>query len=130
MPLLALLFLIAQAGLPKVPPPMPVDEEPTAFACTFASAVLGGACTYEAPRGPGDARENSRLAAQAGAAECSSMSRGDADIRKDCESAVAEVSLSSKCALRSRLADPNGNLTADAPDCVAAPQAVLQHTFF
>ena len=42
MPLVALLILLAQEGLPPVPPRMPVDEEPSAMACTFEVALRGG----------------------------------------------------------------------------------------
>src|SRR6267142_1474528 len=56
MRLLALILLLAQEGLPDVPARMPVDEDPSAAACTFATALRGDACAYEAASAPPDPR--------------------------------------------------------------------------
>ena len=127
---LALVLLLAQDGLPPVPPRMPVDEELTAFACKFESALGGESCTYEARSAPGDARDNSRLAAQAGLAQCARVAAGRVALRKDCERAVAERSLAPACALTLRLTDANGNLTPDAAGCIDSLREVLWRAFF
>lgn len=126
MLLFALFVLLAQ-GMPPVPPPMPVDEDPTAAACTFASALAGENCSYEGAGAAGDPRKNSQLAAESGARMCAQAARGDKDLRKDCERSAAEASLSWECALESRLADANGKLTADARDCVFAIGEAIRH---
>src|SRR5436853_7616284 len=98
MPLVALLILLAQEGLPPVPPRMPVDEEPSAMACTFELALRGGSCAYEATSRSVDPRDNSGTAAEAGQRACAGESRRDEGLRRDCEKAVAEVALSPQCA--------------------------------
>lgn len=117
MRLVALILLLAQEGLPPVPPRMPVDEEPSAAACTFESALRGVACTFEAASGPADPRDSSGAALEAGREACGPAAHGDAGLRKECERAVAEVSATDKCASRSRLADDRGRLTPQAHDC-------------
>ena len=126
--LLALLLLLAQEGLPPVPPPMAVDEEPSAAACTFAAVLRGAACLYEASSGPGEARDNSRAAAEAGQRACAVEARRDEGLRKDCEKAVAEASLSPRCALSSRLADVQGRLTPQAQACAELLRAAVART--
>ncbi len=128
MRLLALLVLLAQEGLPDVPPPMAVDEEPSAAACTFAAVLRGAACLYEASSGPGEARDNSRAAAEAGQRACAVEARRDEGLRKDCEQAVAEASLSPRCALSSRLADAQGRLTPQAQACAELLRAAVSRT--
>src|SRR5918911_5295512 len=98
MRLLAAAFLLAQEGLPAVPPRMPVDDEPSAAACTFAVALRGDSCTYEGRAAAADPRDNSGSALDAGREACASAARGDAGLRKECERAVAEASASDKCA--------------------------------
>src|SRR3954462_3003840 len=117
MRLLALILLLAQEGLPGVPPRMPVDEEPSAASCPFAAALRGEACAYEASPAPGDPLDNAAVASDAGRLACASAARADAGLRRDCESAVVEASASDRCAIRARLADTRGRLTRDAQDC-------------
>lgn len=118
----AALLLLAQDGLPAA-------NEPSALACTFASALRGQSCVYEAQPGGADPRDNSAAASEAGAAACAGAAKS-ADLRKKCERGVAEASLSPKCALQARLADPQGRLTADAAACVGALRAVISQTLF
>ena len=126
--MLLALLLIAQQGLPKVPPPMRVDEEPSAFACSYETVLRGAACTYEAAVTDGDARENSRAAALAGQRACAVEAGRDEGLRKDCEKAVAEASLSSKCAVSSRLADSQGRLAPPAQACAEMLRAAVSQT--
>jgi hypothetical protein len=128
MPSMPLLLLIAQASLPPVPPPMEVDREPSALACTFESVMRGASCAYEAQGGAGDARESSRSAAQAGQRACAAESRGDESLRKECEKAVAEASLSSTCAVANRLADAEGRLTQEALPCAQLLRETVART--
>ena len=123
MQLLALL-LLAQA----VPPRMPVDGEPSAFACTFDAALSGARCLYEATPGPADARDNSKAAADAGLAACAAAARRDEALRKDCETSVADASLGAACALSARLADAQGRLTPQARGCVEAVREAVART--
>jgi hypothetical protein len=115
--LLVAALLLAQEGLPPVPPRMPVDEEPSAAACTFEIALQGAHCTYEAASASADPRDGSGAALEAGRQACAPAAHGDAGLRKECERAVAEASASEKCASRSRLADSRGRLTPDAQAC-------------
>jgi hypothetical protein len=108
MLLFAVALLVAQEGLPPVPPRMPVDEEPSAFACTFDDALRGGSCTYEAEPGSADPRDNTGAAKEAGARACAVEGRRDEGLRKDCEKAIAEVSGGARCAIAARLADERG----------------------
>jgi hypothetical protein len=128
MPLLALIFLLAQEALPKVPPPMEADDSPTAFACTFAAAIRGDQCTFEGAKGPADARDNSAAAARAGQQACGASAKGNEGLRKDCERAVAEASLGIQCALNTRLSDGQGRLTIDSADCVESLRAAVART--
>lgn len=127
MPLL-LLLLLAQQGLPEVPPRMEVDQEPSAAACTFDGVLSGATCLYEASGGPGEARDNSRAAAEAGQRACVATAGRDEALRRDCEKAVAEVSLSPSCALSSRLADGEGRLTPQAQACAQHLREAVAHT--
>src|SRR5260370_36590064 len=102
MRLLAVVLLLAQEGLPAVPPPMAADEEPSAAACTFAAVLRGAACLYEAASGPAEARDNSRAAPEAGQRACAVGARRAEGLRKDCGKAVAGASLSPGGALPSR----------------------------
>jgi hypothetical protein len=122
--MLVLALLLAQ----MVPAPMPTDDAPSAFACTFASALAGAHCVYEAAAGPGTARDNGKLAAEAGLRACTGESRGDESLRKECEKAVADASLSRACGIARRLADEQGRLTEDAGDCVEALRAAVART--
>jgi hypothetical protein len=128
MPLLALLVLIAQEGLPTVPPRMPVDEAPSALACTFASFLRGEACVFEATSGPAERKDSSEAAARAGSSECVAASRGSEALRKQCEKAVADVSLGDNCALQSRLVDAQGRLTRDSAACVESLRQAVSRT--
>jgi hypothetical protein len=121
--LLFALLLVAQA----VPPRMPVDAEPSAFACTFDVALSGARCIYEAAPGPKGASDNSKAAADAGVAACAAAARRDEALRKDCEKSVADASLGA-CALSSRLADAQGRLTPQARGCVEAVREVIART--
>ncbi len=98
------------------------------FACTFASALAGQKCTYEADAARGDARDNSKLAADAGVKACAAAARKDAALRKDCENAVAEAALGPRCAIVARLADADGNLTLEAAPCVEAVRLAISRT--
>ena len=98
------------------------------FACTFASALAGEKCTYEGDGAEGDARANSKLAAEAGLKACAAAARKDDALRKDCENAVAEAALGPRCALAVRLADPDGALTPDAAGCVEAVRVAVSRT--
>ncbi len=122
--MILLALLLAQA----LPPPMAVDDEPSALACTFDSAVGGSKCVYEAASGPGVARDNSKAAADAGLRACAVAARRDDGLRKDCEKAVAEASLGLRCAVASRLADDQGRLTAQAQGCVESVRAAISRT--
>jgi len=117
MRLAALILLLAQEGLPPVPPRMPVDEEPSAAACTFEIALRGAPCTFEGRPAEADPRDNSGSALEAGRTACAPAAEGDAGLRKACERAVAEASASDSCAIRVRLADPRGYLTPQAQEC-------------
>lgn len=114
--MLLLALLLAQS----IPAPMPSDEEPSALACTFAAALGGAKCLYEASSAPGAPRDNSQAAADAGLRACLVAANRDEGLRKDCEKAVAEASLGAMCALPARLADAQGRLTAEARGCVEA----------
>lgn len=124
MHLAFLALLLAQ----PVPPPMPVDEEPSALACTFDAALRGADCLYEARSGPGEARDNSKAAAEAGLRACAAEARRDEALRKDCEKGVAEASLGPRCAISARIADQKGRLTAQAGGCVEAVRLVISRT--
>src|SRR3954451_17320101 len=72
--ILAMSFAVPAAAertdLPKPPPRMPVDERPTAFACTVERVLRGEHCTFEYEPGSREsteslARDNSRRAARA-----------------------------------------------------------------
>jgi hypothetical protein len=119
--MLLLALLLAQ----PVPPRMPVDEEPSALACTFDSALTGQGCLYEAAAGPAEARDNSKAAADAGLRACAVEARRDDGLRRDCEKAVAEASLGAKCAVSARLADGRGRLTPQAQGCVEEVRLVI-----
>jgi hypothetical protein len=122
--MLLLALLLAQ----PIPPPMPVDEEPSALACTFQTALAGSHCVYEAAAAPGAAKANSKLAADAGLRSCAVESRGEDALRKDCEKAVADASLGPTCAIAARLADDKGRLTEQAADCVEAVREAVGRT--
>ncbi len=130
MLLLALALIVAQEGLPPVPPaqPSPSRDEITALACTFESALRGEKCVYEAVAVQVDPRDNTGRAIDAGKAECALQAAGDADLRKDCEAGVGEASRSTACA-SAALTDASGHLAPAAADCVAALGAVLRRTF-
>src|SRR6266850_8542043 len=89
--LLALVLLLAQEGLPDVPPRMPIDEEPSAAACTFPIALRGDNCAYEAGSAPADPIDNAAAASDAGRQACAKAARGDNGLRKECENAVVEA---------------------------------------
>ena len=127
---LALILLLAQEGLPPVPPRMPVDEEPSAAACTFAAALRGDPCTYEATRAPGDPLDNVAAASDAARQACAAAAPNDAVLRRECESAVVEASASERCAIRSRLVDVRGRLTHDAQDCAELLRHEISRTVF
>ncbi len=97
---LALILLLAQEGLPGVPPRMPVDEEPSAAACTFAVALRGEPCAYEASTAPGDPLDNAAVASDAG--------------RQACASAA--------------MADSQGHLTRDAQECAEVLRQEISRT--
>jgi hypothetical protein len=122
--MLLLALLLAQ----QAPPPMAVDEAPSALACTFEAALGGSKCLYEAASGPGAPRDNSQAAADAGLRACALEAPRDEGLRKDCEKAVAEASLGGKCALAVRLADERGRLTVQARGCVEAVRLVVAQT--
>ncbi|HTO96134.1 MAG TPA: hypothetical protein VMK66_03735 [Myxococcales bacterium] len=128
MRLFALIFLLAQEGLPPVPPRMPVDEEPSAAACTFEIALRGAACTYEASGAPADPRDASGAALEAGRQACASAAHGDAGLRAECERFVAAASASAACASRSRLLDARGRLTPEARPCAEALREEIART--
>src|SRR3954470_14136068 len=130
MRMLSLILLLAQEGLPTVPPRMPVDEEPSAAACTFATVLRGDRCTYEASVAPGDPIDNAASASEAGRQACASAAARDATQRKECESAVIEASASEHCAIRSRLVDARGRLTSDAQDCAELLRHEIARTAF
>ena len=122
--MLLLALLLAQA----LPAPMPVDEEPSALACTFEAALGGARCLYEAASAPGTPRDNSQAAADAGLRACLAAAGRDAGLRKECEAAVAEASLGARCALSARLADDRGLLTVEARGCVEAVREAVART--
>jgi hypothetical protein len=128
MRLVALILLLAQEGLPPVPPRMQVDEEPSAAACTFETALRGAACTFEAASAPADPRDSSGSALEAGQKACGPAAHGDAALRKECERAIAEVSATEMCATRSRLADGRGRLTPQAHDCAELLRQEISRT--
>ena len=104
------------------------QAEPSAFACTFDAALSGAKCIYEADSAPGDARDNSEVAAEAGVKACAGAARRDEALRKDCEKAVAEASLGARCAISARLSDTQGRLTAQAQGCVEAIRQAVART--
>ena len=122
--MLLLALLLAQ----PLPAPMPVDEEPSALACTFEAALGGAKCLYEGPSAPGAPRDNSKSAADSGLRACGTAAGRDEGLRKDCEKAVAEASLGPACALTARLADPQGRLTIEARGCVEAVREAVART--
>lgn len=117
-------LLLAQA----VPAPMASDPEPSALACTFAAALGGQKCLYEATSAPGAPRDNSKAAADAGLPACRAAANGEEALRKECEKAVAEASLGKSCTLGARLADDRGLLTIEARDCVEAVREAVART--
>jgi hypothetical protein len=128
MRLLVAILLLAQEGLPPVPPRMPVDEEPSAAACTFERALHGTHCTFEASAATGDPRDNSGAALEAGRLACAEAAHGDAGLRKECERAVAEASASDSCAIRWRLSDSRGRLTPQAQGCAELLREEISRT--
>jgi hypothetical protein len=128
MRFLVAILLLAQEGLPPVPPRMPVDEEPSAAACTFQRALRGVHCTYEATPAAADPRDSAGSALEAGRLACAEAAHGDAGLRKECERAVAEASASDKCAIRWRLSDAGGRLTPQAQDCAEALREEMSRT--
>jgi hypothetical protein len=128
MRLLALILLLAQEGLPDVPPRMPVDEDPSAAACTFATALRGDACAYEAASAPADPLDNAAVASDAGRQACARAAQRDAGLRRECESAMVEASASERCAIHARLSDPRGRLTRDAQECVELLRQEISRT--
>jgi hypothetical protein len=126
--LLALTLLLAQEWLPDVPPRMPVDEGRSAAACTFAAALRGAPCTYEASSAPADPRDNAGAAVEAGQKACAVAAHGDAGLRTECERTVASLSASDHCALRSRLADARGYLTQEAQGCAELLRQEISRT--
>src|SRR5262245_35844803 len=128
MRLIALILLLAQEGLPDVPPRMPVDEEPSAAACTFATALRGDACAYEAASAPADPLDNAAVASDAARQACARAAPRDAGLRRECEGAVVETSASDRCAIRARLSDPRGRLTHDAQECVELLRQEISRT--
>ena len=81
----------------------------------------------DGPSRPGSEVATSESAARAGSKECAVESRGDEGLRKECERAVAEVSLGDLCALHSRLVDPRGRLTRARVPEADALHASLDH---
>jgi hypothetical protein len=128
MRLLALTLLLAQEGLPGVPPRMPVDQEPSAAACTFFAALRGEPCAYEASSAPADPVDSASAASEAARPVCLAASQGDAGLRRECERAVAEASASDRCAIRSRLADARGRLTPEAQECAELLRQEISRT--
>ncbi|HYS09348.1 MAG TPA: hypothetical protein VEP66_11405 [Myxococcales bacterium] len=126
--LLALVLLLAQEGLPDVPPRMPIDEEPSAAACTFPIALRGDNCAYEAGSAPADPIDNAAAASDAGRQACAKAARGDNGLRKECENAVVEASASHQCAIHARLVDPRGRLTRDSQECVELLRQEISRT--
>jgi hypothetical protein len=124
----ALLLLMAQEGLPPAPPRMATDDTPSAMACTFVSFLRGDQCFFEAASGPAERRDTSESAARAGSHECAVESRGDDGLRKECERAVAEVSLGDLCALHSRLVDAQGRLTRESAACAESLREAIGRT--
>lgn len=122
--MLLLALLLAQA----TPPPLAADQEPSALACTFATALGGEKCLYEISSAPGDPRDSSQLAADAGLRACAAAAGRDEGLRKDCGKAVAEASLGERCALATRLADAQGRLTLEARGCVEAVREAVART--
>jgi len=128
MCLLALLLLIAQEGLPGVPPRMPVDEEPSAAACTFPLVLRGDPCAYEASSAPADPSDNAGAVLDAGREACAAAAHGDTGLRRECEHALADLGASDHCALRSRLADGRGRLTHEAQACAELLRQEISRT--
>ena len=122
--MLLLALLLAQS----IPAPMPVDDEPSALACTFEAALGGARCLFEASSAPGLPRDNSQVAADAGLRACAAVSNRDEGLRKECEKAVAEASLGAKCSVAARLADSRGRLTVEARGCVEAVREAVSRT--
>lgn len=123
-----LLVLLAQ----PLPAPGPVDDGPTAFACTLGKVIRGERCTFEGAARPAQAASQREQAAQnsAAAAEaasgCAAVPEGP--VRKSCERAVAEASLAPACTLggAEALADAGGRLVLAARGCVASLRAALE----
>lgn len=128
MRLLAVILLLAQEALPPVPPRMPIDEEPSAAACTFETALRGMHCTYEASASAADPRDNSGSVVEAGRLACAEAAHGDAGLRKECERAVALASASEQCAIRWRLSDARGRLTPQAQGCAEILREEISRT--
>jgi hypothetical protein len=128
MRLIALTLLLAQEGLPSVPPRMPVDEEASAFACSFAQALRGIPCAYEASSAPADPLDNAAAAAEAAREACKEAAQTDAGLRRDCERSVVQASASERCAIHSRLADARGRLTPDAQACAELLREEISRT--
>ena len=122
--MLFLTLLLAQS----MPAPAPLDDEPSALACTFEAALGGAKCLYEASSAPGAPRDNSQVAAEAGLRACGPAANRDEGLRKECEKAVAEASLGAKCALAARLADARGRLTIEARGCVEVVREAVSRT--
>ena len=114
--------------LPPVPPRMPVDEEPSAAACTFEAALRGTSCTYEGSPAAADPRDNSGSALEAGREACAPAAHGDPGLRRECERAVAVASASEECAIRWRLLDARGHLTPQAQACAEVLRQEISRT--
>ena len=57
-----------------------------------------------------------------------SAAKGDAGLRRECESVVVEASASDRCAIRARLADSQGHLTRDAQECAEVLRQEISRT--
>lgn len=120
-----LLAMLAQA----LPPPAPVDDGPTAFACTLDKIVRGDRCTFEgaapsAAQSADLAWRNTTLAASASRG-CAKVPAGP--VRASCERDIAEASLAPECTLGGErpLADAGQRLVPAARACAARLRAAL-----
>jgi hypothetical protein len=121
------------------PPPGPVDDSPTGFACTVDTLLSGRKCSLEfAPSESADSRQqadqNVAQAQAAGSRLCERVthirdeSSSDPDLRQYCQKAY-EIAASAQCSLGGAhaLLDAAGRFATDSGPCYRAMAAVLSH---
>lgn len=121
---LAALPAFSQEGEAVIPKPMPVDESPTAFACTLERALSSQkTCAFEGKPGEAGPGENARLAAAAAEQACAAA-HDDGPLRKDCVARAARAG--AECNTRARIVDDAGLVTPEGAACVSRLRREVQ----